>query len=110
MNAEEQISDGYHSEQSQEDLARKKRELNDTLIQQALEQDDPLLGSLRVSAAELMDMASQIKGSIDESFNASANAVEALNTASPAFEQYFKCLRQADRFVHLDEQLRKPAK
>ena len=110
MSAEEQMSDGCHSGQSQEDLARKKRELNDTLMQQALEQDNPMLGSIEVAAAELMDMASQIKRSIDESFNANANAVGALATAGPAFEQYLKCLRQADRFVHLDEQMRKPTK
>lgn len=110
MNTGETISGACQPERVIDDIAKKKQEVNIALMQQALDQDDPMRASLGIAIAELFDMSSQVKGSIRECFNANPNSTEVPKLAGPAFEQYFKCLRQADRFAHLDVQLRKPAK
>lgn len=108
MNTEETIPATRQPEQTTSDLEKKKQEVNLALMQQALGQDDPLQASLRIAMADVFEIAGQVKGSVSKCFNATANSPEALKLAGPALDQYLKCLRQADRFAHLDAQVRKP--
>jgi len=110
MNTEETIPATRQPEQTTGELDRRKQEVNQALMQQALELDNPLQASLRIAMAELFEVAGQVKGSISKCFNVTTDSEEALKLAGPAFDQYLKCLRQADRFAHLDTQLRKPEK
>ena len=76
------------------------------LMRQSLHTQDPLRANLGASVAELIDLASRLKETINALYEANPDTVEALLQAEPAFDKYFKCLRQADRFAHLESQLR----